>query len=54
MINFTPRLLYPQEMSQYPLKKRLGGPERESEPFGDEENLLLLPGLEARVIQPIA
>jgi hypothetical protein len=46
MVIFTPRLLYRQEMSRYPLKKRLGGPERGSEPFGDEKNLLLLPGFE--------
>jgi len=54
MVNFMPWLLYPQEMSQYPLNKRLGGPESGSEPFGDERNLLLLPGFEPRTVQPVA
>jgi hypothetical protein len=54
MVNFTPRLLYPQEMSRYPLKKKLDGPERGSEPFRDERNLLLLPVFEPRTVQPVA
>jgi hypothetical protein len=54
MVNFMPRLLYSQEMSQYALKKRLGGPESGSEPYRDEKNLLLLPGFEPRTVQPVA
>jgi len=53
MVNFMPQLLYPQEMTRYLLNKRLGGPESGSERFGDEKNLLLLPGFEPRTVQPI-
>jgi hypothetical protein len=33
---------------RYPLNGSLGGPKRCSGPFGEEKNLLLLPGIEPR------
>jgi len=49
-----PWLLYSQEMSLYPLNKRLGGPESGYECFGDEKNPFFLPGFEPRIVHPVA
>jgi hypothetical protein len=43
VVRFTPRLLYPRgKNSQYPLVRRLGGPQNRSGHCNKERNLLLL------------
>jgi len=45
----SPWPLYPQEQSlQYPLNKRLGGLQIQPGHFGEQENLLSLPGIKTR------
>jgi len=44
--NFMPWLLYPWIELQYPLKRRPSGPQSWSGGFGEEKNLLLVPGFE--------
>jgi len=39
---------------QCPLSDRLGGPPIQGERSGEGENLLLLPGIEPQIIQPVA
>jgi hypothetical protein len=47
MVSFTLWLLYSKGSStQYPLHRRLDGPQSWSGPFGMEKNLLLLPEME--------
>jgi len=46
--------LSPEQEAAYQLNRRLVGPHSRSERFGEEKNLLLLPGLERRIIQPAA
>jgi len=42
-----------QPPPQYPLYRKLTGPQIQSGHFGEEENLLLLLGLELWIIQPV-
>jgi hypothetical protein len=42
------------EICRYPVNKRLGGPQKGSGRSGEAKNLVTMPGLEARTIQPIA
>jgi hypothetical protein len=45
VVSFTHRPLYPQEKShQYPLDRRLGGPQSRSGSGGEEKNSQSLPG----------
>jgi len=53
VVNYMLQLLYPREEPQYPLARRLVGPQIYSGHFGEQENLLLLLGLEPWAIQPI-
>jgi hypothetical protein len=47
MVSFTPLPLYPwEESSRYPLNKRLSGFKSLSWSYGEEENILLLSGIE--------
>jgi hypothetical protein len=49
VVNFTPRLLYPQGKSpRYPLDRRLGGPQSRSRRGVEEENSQHLPEIEPR------
>jgi hypothetical protein len=55
VVSFTLRPLYPQGKSScYSLDKRLGGPQSRSGRCGEEKNSQPLPGLEHRIIQPVA
>jgi bacterioferritin-associated ferredoxin len=55
VVSFTARPLYPQvKYCQYPLDRRLGGPQSWSGRGGEEKNTHLPPGLEPSIIQPIA
>jgi hypothetical protein len=40
--------------TQYPLDRRLGGPESQSGRGGEEKNFQPLPGLELPIMQPVA
>jgi hypothetical protein len=54
VVDFTPRLLYPQGKSPwYPLDRRLGRPQSRSG-RGEEKNSQPLPRLEPPIIQPVA
>jgi hypothetical protein len=54
VVSFTPRPLYRQGKSPwYPLDRRLDGPQSRSG-CGGEKNSQPLPGLEPRIIQPVA
>jgi hypothetical protein len=44
----------PGKEHQYPLNMRFGGPQSRCGRFGEEENLLPLPGFESRIVQPLA
>jgi hypothetical protein len=44
----------PEKEPRYRLNIRLGGPQRRYGRFGEGKNLLLLPGLKLRIIQPVA
>ena len=47
--SFTPRPLYPRERGpRYSLNRGLGGPQSRSGNFGEDKNLLTLPGFEPR------
>jgi hypothetical protein len=51
----TPRPLYSQGKSPwYPSYRRMGGPQSRSERGGEGKNSQPLPGLEPRIVQPIA
>jgi hypothetical protein len=50
LVSVTPWPLY----LRYPLNRRLGGPQSRFWRFGDEITLLLLPGLQPRIVQPVA
>jgi len=55
MFSFTLRQLYPQGKSpQYPLDRRLDGPQNLSGHGGEGNNSHLLPGLKPPIIQPVA
>jgi hypothetical protein len=49
-----PQYFTPAREPRYPLNKRLGGPQSQSECYGAEKNLLFLLGSEALIIQPVA
>jgi hypothetical protein len=49
-----PELLYPRKKPQYPLSRRLGGPQSQSGHAREEKNLLLLLQFEPQNIQPVA
>jgi len=42
------------EIRRYPLNKRLGGPQKRFGRSGKAKNLLPMPGLEARTVQPVS
>jgi len=44
----------PMKGPLYPVNRRLGGPHSRSGPFGEETNLLSLPGFEPGIVQSIA
>jgi len=47
VVSFTFKLLYPQTINpQYPLNRRLGGPQSQCESFGEKMNLLPMPEIE--------
>ena len=50
----APAALPSEQEAAYQLNRRLGGPHSRSERFGEEENILPLPGLERRIVQPAA
>jgi hypothetical protein len=55
VVSFTLWPLYPQEKSScYPLDRRLGGPQSQSEHDGEEKNTHPLLGFKPHIIQPIA
>jgi len=54
LVNFTPVPLQPGEHPRYPLNRRLGGPEKETEQFGEDKIPVPLPGLKLRTVQPVA
>jgi len=47
-------LLLGEKSPHYPLNRRQGGPQIQSGCFVEEINLLLLPGYECQIIQPMA
>jgi hypothetical protein len=47
----APAALPPEKEPQYPLHKRLGGPQSRSEHSGEERHLLLVTGFEPRVLE---
>jgi hypothetical protein len=49
----TPGHFTPEEESQYPLNRRLGGPQSRSGHFVEEKNPLALLGYELRTVQPV-
>jgi hypothetical protein len=53
VVNPTPRILNPYEKDRYPINRRLAGPKNQSERFGERKNLLVLLGIEVRIVQPI-
>jgi hypothetical protein len=46
--------LYPGKYPWCPLNMKLGGPQSRSGSFGEEKNILTLPGYETQTVQPIA
>jgi hypothetical protein len=55
VVSFTPWPLYPRRKClQYPLNRRLGGPQSRLERRGEEKNLLPLPGIKPRAVQFVA
>jgi hypothetical protein len=53
LFSFMVQTPYPQKMNpQYPLDRRLGGPQRQCECWGKEKNFLLLPGIEPQLSSP--
>jgi hypothetical protein len=55
VVSFTPQPLYPKGKSRwYPLDRRLGGPQSRSRRGGEEKNSQPQPGIEPRIIQPVA
>jgi hypothetical protein len=49
-----PTCLTPRKESQYPLSRRLGGPQSRSGCFTDEKNFLPLPGFKNWTVEPTA
>jgi hypothetical protein len=55
VVNFTPRLLYPQgKRPWYPLDRSPGGPQNHSQRGGEAKNFHCLPGFEPPIIQLVA
>jgi hypothetical protein len=52
VVNFTPWPLYPMKERWYPLNRMLGGSQIRSGRFGDEKNLLPVPGFEQQTVHP--
>jgi hypothetical protein len=50
----VPASLLPGKEPQYPLDRRVGGPQSRSGHGGEEKNSQPLPGLEPPIIQPVA
>jgi hypothetical protein len=46
----APAALPPGKQLRYPLDRRLGGPQSQSGPYGEEKNRLLLQGIEPWLI----
>jgi hypothetical protein len=46
VVNFTPRSLYPQDITPVPIEKEAGWAPKSTWIFGEKENLLSLPGFE--------
>jgi hypothetical protein len=53
-VNFMPQQLDPGEKPQYSLSRWLGGIHTQSGRFGEDKNLLPLPGFEPWIVQSIA
>ena len=49
VVSITLWPFYPREAPQYPLNRRLVGPESCSKLPGEETNLLLLPGIKVKI-----
>ena len=47
----APVVVPPGKKHRYPFNTRLGGPQSRSERFGEDKNLVSLPGFEPRIIQ---
>jgi hypothetical protein len=54
VVNCTPRPLCPQERTPFTMNRRLAGPQSRCGRFGNELNLMPLPGFEPRIVQPVA
>ena len=54
VVNLTLQLPYPRQRTRQSLTRRLSVPHSRSGCFGEEKNLLLLPGFEPRTVQLIA
>jgi hypothetical protein len=53
LVSFMAEMPYPQRKNhEYPLKKRLARPQNQSVCWGEEKNLLLLPGIEPKLSNP--
>lgn len=46
--------IYLRIVPRHPVSKLMGGPHSQYGHFGEEKNLLPLPGIQSRIIQPIA
>jgi hypothetical protein len=51
MVNCASQLLYPWERPQYPLNRRLGGPQSWPGCYEEQKNFLPLWGFEPRTVQ---
>jgi hypothetical protein len=54
VVNFTAPPLNPSKQPWYVLQRRLCRPQTQPGHFGEEKDLLLLPGFEPQIIQPMA
>jgi hypothetical protein len=53
VVIFTPLSLYPQEITWYPLSRKLGGPNNQSGYSGAKKNSLLLLGFKPQIVQSL-
>jgi hypothetical protein len=53
-INFISWPLYAWENPQYPMDRRLSGPQSQCGHVGEDKNLFPLPGYEPQTVQPVA
>jgi hypothetical protein len=52
-LTLRPGRINPGKEPRYPLNGRLGGPQRWFGRFGEEKNLLLLPGFQPWTVEPV-